>query len=85
MEGKIRLNVNCNSTQVLKRLTDKLGSAKDVFKIVAKIDLVRQAEVDELNAWVRHAPIQQHDVFRLEKERKKKKKKKKVQVIQITK
>lgn len=66
-------NGNCYAIQSLKRLTDKLWSAKDVFKIVAKIDLVRQAEVDELNAWVRHVPIQQHDVLRLEKREKRKK------------
>lgn len=71
-KGKIGQSGNCNSTQLLKRLTDKLRSAEDVFKIVAKVNLVCQAEVDELNAWVRHAPIQQHDVFRLETERKKK-------------
>lgn len=59
--------------KILKRLTDKLRGAKDVFKIVAKIDLVCQAKVDELNAWVRHAPVQQHDVFRLGRDRKNRK------------
>lgn len=59
--------------KILKRLTNKLRGAKDVFKIVAKIDLVCQAEVDELNAWVRHAPVQQHDVFRLGRDRKNRK------------
>lgn len=44
-------------------LTYKLRSTKDVFEIVAKIDLVGQAKVNELNAWMRHAPVQQHDVL----------------------
>lgn len=70
MEGKLDGIRNCNFAQLLKRLTDELRSAENVFKIVAKVDLVCQAEVDELNAWVRHVPIQQHDVFRLERKRK---------------
>lgn len=46
-------------------LTYKLRGTKDVFEIVAKIDLVGQAKVNELNARVRHTPVQQHDVLRL--------------------
>jgi len=38
-------------------LTYKLWGTKDVFEIVAKIDLVGQAKVNELNAWVRHIPV----------------------------
>lgn len=38
-------------------LTYKLRGTKDVFEIVAKIDLVSQAKVNELNAGVRHTPV----------------------------
>lgn len=54
------------------RLTDKLGGSENVFEIVAEIDFVRQSKVDELNAWVRHVPIQQHDVLRLKPKAKRK-------------
>lgn len=47
-------------------LTYKFWSSEYVFKIVAKVDLVCQAEVDELDARMRHRAVQQHDVFRLQ-------------------
>lgn len=66
---------NCNrSPQNDQRmtLTYKLRGTKDVFEIVAKIDLVGQAKVNELNARMGHAPVQQHDVLWLrERERNK--------------
>lgn len=57
---------NCNrSPQNDQRmtLTYKLRGTKDVFEIIAKIDLVGQAKVNELNARMGHAPVQQHDVL----------------------
>lgn len=41
-------------SQIKEELTHKLRSSKNVFKIVAKIDLVREAKVDDLDARVRH-------------------------------
>jgi len=47
----------------VRGLTDKFWSSKNVFKIVAKIHLVGEAEVDELDARVRRRAVQQHDVL----------------------
>lgn len=52
-------------SQIKEELTHKLRSSKNVFKIVAEIDLVREAKVDDLDARVRHWAVQQHDVLRL--------------------
>lgn len=37
-----------------EKLTHELRSSKNVFKIVAEIDLVREAKVDDLDARMRH-------------------------------
>lgn len=46
-------------------LTDELRCAKDVFELAAGLDPVRDAKVDELNAWVGCMLVQQHDVLGL--------------------
>ncbi len=51
-------------------LTYKFWSSKNVFKIIAKIHLVSQAEVNDLDARVRHWAAKQHDVLRLEEKQK---------------
>lgn len=40
--------------KIREKRTHKLRSSKNVFKIVAEIDLVREAKVDDLDARVRH-------------------------------
>ena len=53
----------------MHKLTYKLWGAKYVFEIVAKVNLVRQAKVDELDAWMRHCPVEEHDVLGLERDK----------------
>ena len=55
----------------IETLTYKFWSAKNVFKIIAKIYLVGQAKINDLDARVRHWSVQQHDVLRLERKQKK--------------
>lgn len=43
--------------------THKFGGAEDVLELVPCFDLVGDAEVDELDPWVGHVLVQQHDVF----------------------
>lgn len=46
-------------------LTNKLGCAKDVLELAAGLNPVRDAKVDELNAWAGRMFVQQHNVLGL--------------------
>lgn len=79
MDRSVTIKGSCNNNRSSQNdqrttLTYKLWGTKDVFEIVAKIDLVGQTKVNELNAGMGHAPVQQHDVLWLrERDRNKEK------------
>lgn len=56
------------SSNYYQTLTHEFRGSEDIFEFNTSFDFVRQAKVYEFDVGQGDVPVQEHDVFRLEKE-----------------